>query len=1259
MPHRRTPLVVVILALSATAWGQSPPDFTAVDDVLLGRRLMLPVQDLVLGVNGNGGFGLENENVILPTQNGTVPIVFDEPPYVPGGIPLALASGRMFELPNDVIVTLARSTTAPTAAVLNVYDPLANRTLNVALATSVCAPSATGCVPDLLAMGDLTGDGYAEILIGFSSGGIQVASAVDPTDFELGIQLGAVFAASAQALAVLDVQGDGPGEIAAVVLPNLAIYTLVPPTTPNVPDLDIQLSGSAGFAPATQSPAIFALQGGQFDDDTTDRELVVAYDGTAEIELSLVQVPSDLTPSIADPQGQGSEGPTFAMAVGRVDWFGDADQIVLLMQNGTGNASINATLAVVVESQGVFTQANAVSFAQTTCGGLPIELNATAIALGDFDFDEQDPETTPPNLDIGLLVACIVGDVRQHELRLYAVDPGNGYAFTLNQTTVGTLTMVDPANALLIASDTQGRSLLLGPPQKAVITQHSQPRIVMGAPPMHIDYVQQPVNDPLTFDLANMTAFPATDQTSVRGMDATFSVASSSTVQNQATQSTSYTYSTTTGSGGGVTFNAPDIGSIGADMKSTVMTSHDNLVANKFGTYGAFSYKIDVITGFGDVLWFDTQRFNIWTYPVLGHLACPATQPTCEAKLPLNMTFSGPDQIQPNPHTPGTTVEWYQPFHEVGNILSYPQNLLQLEEALGAPMGFQQFFDEQFTTGSADASETLNWMEGNSSDMSTGTVTTHSQSQSQSVSVSGLISGSGITGNASFSENSSDTITTLNTAVQTTASTNGFGVSVPGFDLGEAYSYPFDGFILGDAANPDVLQTELKQELEGQVDLTINGTLRLAFTAQPDAPGTGNWWQDGTAPYLSAPDVALNHPFRWSLLSVGSGPLSSVYCFNILDRDDVQSTGGYEMKGLFVLPNGAVTGPQLTLVNEGDTIQLSARVYNYSRLDMAQATPPVAHVKVQFYGQQWDTTTQQFVGDAFLINNNTVSLDPIAGNNVNNTGLNAAIATTTFDTATCPLPGGCGGVSLKFWIVVWMEDASGNLVPEYQDHGLNAIPTAPFTSLGQVDVEPISNNVGYYDQDVYICPQGSQCTVPPGGLSPEALAIEEVVVSCGAHQRAVGRDRPARCRVSGGPGRDRRHRLKRFQTAEVGVRLRSGPQPIGAVLVTFYDGDPANGGEVFEVEHVPFIAANTSHLVKVRYQPRTPGTHDIVAVVHAASGTLTGTHRVKVADVAAAPVCQNPLTPATRLRGQVDRIGDKRRLRPQSVAGAADADAHL
>jgi hypothetical protein len=89
---------------------------------------------------------------------------------------------------------------------------------------------------------------------------------------------------------------------------------------------------------------------------------------------------------------------------------------------------------------------------------------------------------------------------------------------------------------------------------------------------------------------------------------------------------------------------------------------------------------------------------------------------------------------------------------------------------------------------------------------------------------------------------------------------------------------------MGDAADPDVLQQELHDQLEGEVDQIANGTLRLAFTAQP-ADAAGSWWTQQTAPYLSAPDVALNHPLRWTRISETSGPLSSVYCLNVLDRD--------------------------------------------------------------------------------------------------------------------------------------------------------------------------------------------------------------------------------------------------------------------------------------------------------------------------------------------------------------------------------------
>ncbi|MGH6895321.1 MAG: hypothetical protein ACREJ5_02065 [Geminicoccaceae bacterium] len=512
-----------------------------------------------------------------------------------------------------------------------------------------------------------------------------------------------------------------------------------------------------------------------------------------------------------------------------------------------------------------------------------------------------------------------------------------------------------------------------------------------------------------------------------------------------------------------------------------------------------------------------------------------------------------------------------------------------------------------FTTGSNDDTETLTWSQGQTEAQTSGSVTIHSHSETESASGSSFFGNEG----GSFTDGSSESLTTLNTSVQTMAASDGFQVSVPGFNLGADYSYPFDGYILGDPVDPDVLQQELMADLAKQVDQTINDTLRLAFTAQPDA-AAGVWWTDGPSPYLSAPDVALNHPFRWTLVSESSGPLSSVYCFNVLDRDDVQKGGGYAIKGLFVLSEGATTGPQLTIADEGDTLQLQARVYNYSRLDMDQASPAVSHVQVQFYGQEWDPSTQEFTGDAFLIDE--VTLDPIPGNNVNNQGLNSALASTTFDTGSCPLEGGCGGKYLKFWLVVWMEGADGNLVADYQDHGLTTAPATPFTSIGQANIEPISNNVGYYDQEIYICPEGAQCTVPPDGLAETALAIDEVMVA--TDQAAT------------------------FETLEVSARLRSGEEPVGPVLVFFYDGDPENGGLAFEVEHVPFIEANAGYLTKVRYQPKTSGVRDIFVVAHAGGGAVTGTTRLEVAEPAdSPPTCQNPLTLASRLSGSIGRVG--------------------
>jgi hypothetical protein len=322
-----------------------------------------------------------------------------------------------------------------------------------------------------------------------------------------------------------------------------------------------------------------------------------------------------------------------------------------------------------------------VSTLTVTGVGCPDELSTLVggVALGDFHFDLQDPESTPPNLEIAALVGCGEPDSTvSFEVQIFAADPSNDFALTfldwypLDLAPTGEAAYLTP----FVASDTQGRSLLLGPPTKVTINEHSQPRIVMGSPPMHIDYVQEPAGSSAEFGKVNMTAFPSTDRTSDRGMNSEFEIASSSTVQNQSTHSTSYSTSVSDTTEASISFGVPDIDEVSASIKTTAKTTHDNLVQNKFGTYSGSSYEIDTITGFGDVVWFDTTRFNIWIYRVLGHLACPSDDTGCDTQLPLYMTFSGQTRSRPtrtrrvprssgiSPTTrPGTFFPTRRPWH--------------------------------------------------------------------------------------------------------------------------------------------------------------------------------------------------------------------------------------------------------------------------------------------------------------------------------------------------------------------------------------------------------------------------------------------------------------------------------------------------------------------------------------------------------------------------------------------------------------------
>jgi hypothetical protein len=175
------------------------------------------------------------------------------------------------------------------------------------------------------------------------------------------------------------------------------------------------------------------------------------------------------------------------------------------------------------------------------------------------------------------------------------------------------------------------------------------------------------------------------------------------------------------------------------------------------------------------------------------------------------------------------------------------------------------------------------------------------------------------------------------------------------------YVYAAQTYILGQNSPPSTQQT-----LPLFSSVVVTGPLRLGFWANPfDAVAGGDWW--GTA--YTLPDVALNHPQRWTWTNGSSDP--NIMTFNA----PVTSTSPFDqefymLRGLLVTPAGSPNGTQATTAAVDDTVLLQARVYNYSHLDMDDPSlaQKAASVKVRFYGQLFRSDAGEYpVGGSFLI----------------------------------------------------------------------------------------------------------------------------------------------------------------------------------------------------------------------------------------------------------------------------------------------------
>lgn len=1256
------------------------PCFSKVTDILQGQRSLLPVDDLVTTYGQPNAGGSTNLSIIVsPTKNGHAPIGDASQYEISQNVAAsATAVGRMFNLPRDVIVTA-------TQGVVTVRDQGPPINVKAFPLTETPVPNGMtmadfngdGFDDFVLAQTDIGNDGKWY-------GYLEFVTAKDVNDLNQGLNPGpftaADFPVGANALGTAsidsgDFDGDGIPEV-IVAWPvhggatnpgiEIAIYRF------SRQNGQFHLAGSTQFSPPGNQGASYTqvhILAGNFtgaaplpgDNGARDQLALTWNDETTllmasgHVDVDTSQTPATLTPvmEVTGLLGVGSIG---NMTAARLNWLSNQEQIVFGFTSSWKNKNTLITLVFIGGKNGV--------------GPTPIELGNIELtnlrgcatgypdaALRDFaigNYDQTDSSGTieiPKTLQLSILYATYCMNDSSPNLRLnqavydIAFDDNGNIALSAPQDNGAFPLEIHPLDnqtppdvlysfpATLTTGDLQGRSLLLGAPIKATVNAHIQPDTILGLPPMHLDWVN-PVGEN-TPSAVNVTVFPAT-------YNAQYNFASSSSNAASRQSTTSFTYATDESAEQKISYGIPDIDSVSISLKEAAKQMYNNTAAKAFNTYSSESFDLSASTVFDDLIAATIKRLNIYSYPVIGHCikdsgtgdSAAADNSACPAgERPLILQFSGPDQIIHLQPTEGAGLEWYQPPQQPGQVFSYPGSLAQLELEQEQPQTGSGTSDLQLLSGANSAWGSqggnelvkVNWTQGNGSNVSAGSVSTHSFDVSVSVSGSANIEGLGLSGSASFAYNQSRSSSTLNTTATSFADSTGItlnrGLGPDATTTNAAYLYEGQSYIFGQLPAAGTIDDRTPAET-----VKGDGFITVGYAADPLSTSgiqSGNWWKQT----YDLPDIALNHPQRWQQ-TIPQGTDGERVAFNcpIGFSSSFASPGCtpngqtptpaniatdpfYQMKGLFVTPGTSAEGPQITRVTAGDTVTLRARVYNYSLANL----PAGSTVHMRFYAQPWDNQRGQFTagsgphGFAQAIYIGEDVLNPIpalcGGSSTGtddpctdqNAPLNWVYAKATWYTPA--LPDSALASYWKFWVVAFPENGGG--VPEVADHGLTSVPPADVNSLADIPVQTYSNNLGFYNQVFSVVAK----TAPSPGAerTPKTLTVTSVdTEKDGAPVTQVRLNDRVQVRAD--------HHV-------AGVDLDD-------VLVLFYDGDPAQGGQLFDMENVPRIPADSDFVTRVPFQPRSCGLHTLFVKAISGDGTALPTTQQATLNVTMDPVAK-------------------------------------
>ena len=446
------------------------------------------------------------------------------------------------------------------------------------------------------------------------------------------------------------------------------------------------------------------------------------------------------------------------------------------------------------------------------------------VAIGRFDPADPSAGTTDFNQQIAVLYDILdSGQLTSHAaVRLYTVNPPTSFTPVWKWTT----DINGPIEGVLVAplqvGDLQGRSLLLGAPEKTTVANHTQPDTVLGMPPMHVDYIVPPdssTNNPPP-EVLNVNVFPDSFNTA-------YSFQTTTSAQASRQSSTSYTASTKESAEGKVSYGVPDVDSVSVEVKTSATQTHQSTVSNTYNTYSSQTYTFNTATVFDDKVAATSETMNIYSYPVIGQTICPAANPSCtdSERVPLYIQYSAPDNILHIPPTDAAGLEWFQPPNEPGNLFSYPGSFTLLKA--GGPQQLDLLTPSNTEWASSSmGSFSVEWNNSSSAAFSSGSVSTHSFDTSVTVSGEASFEGGGVSGSASVDYNQSTSVSTLNTATQTFGESTGVTLNRVEVENSD-FLYAGQSYIFGQSAPSGTIQTDLKLS----TDVKSTGYLQVGHAA--------------------------------------------------------------------------------------------------------------------------------------------------------------------------------------------------------------------------------------------------------------------------------------------------------------------------------------------------------------------------------------------------------------------------------------------